>query len=169
MLKAQFRRAIPMADEIQGRPAEESKKDTVRINLPPGLAGRGPGPSGPMPPPGAKIVPTPAPASSPEEEAKKETAVLGRPVDAPKPKKDTSRVQVVAARPSSAGVKLRRDEPAPATAPAPAMALAGAPTAHAQSSTMMAAAPSGGDTVLSVVAMVLSIVVAGYLAWIVFG
>ena len=32
-----------MADENleQNRPAEESKKDTVRINLPPGLTGRG--------------------------------------------------------------------------------------------------------------------------------
>ncbi len=156
-----------MADEIQGRPAEESKKDTVRINLPPGLAGRGPAPSGPLPPPGSKIVPTPAPAASPEEEAKKETAVLGRPVEAPKPKKDTSRVQVVAARPTSPGVKLRRDEPVPA-APA-AAAPAAAPTAQAHSQVMMAAGPSGGDVGLSVVAMVLSIVVAGYLAWIVFG
>lgn len=153
-----------MADEIQGRPAEESKKDTVRINLPPGLAGRGSAPSGPMPPPGARIVPTPAPAASPEEEAKKETAVLGRPVDAPKPKKDTSRVQVVAARPSSPGVKLRRDEPTPA---APA-ASATAPVAPMRAPAM-AAAPSGGDVGLSLAAMVLSIAVAGYLAWIVFG
>jgi hypothetical protein len=169
MLKTQFRRVISMADEIQGRPPEESKKDTVRINLPPGLAGRGAAPSGPMPPPGAKIVPTPTPSASPEEEAKKETAVLGRPVEAPKPKKDTSRVQVVAAKPSSSGVKLRRDEPAPAPTPA-ATPVAPAPTVRAQSSAMMAAAaPSGGDVALSLVAMVLSIAVAGYLAWIVFG
>jgi hypothetical protein len=156
-----------MADEIsgQGRPAEESKKDTVRINLPPGLAGRGSAPGGPMPPPGAKIVPTPSPAASPEEEAKKETAVLGRPVDAPKPKKDTSRVQVVAARPSSPGVKLRRDEPAPAALPTPTST---APVAHG-TGLVMAAAPSGGDIGLSVAAMVLSLAVVGYLAWIVFG
>jgi hypothetical protein len=153
-----------MADEIQGRPAEESKKDTVRINLPPGLAGRGAGPSGPLPPPGAKIVSTPAPAASPEEEAKKETAVLGRPVDAPKPKKDTSRVQVVAARPGSPTVKLRRDEPAPAAPPAPATAL----VAHTMAP-VMAAGPSGGDVGLSLAAMVFSLAVAGYLAWIVFG
>ena len=158
-----------MADEIQGRPPEESKKDTVRINLPPGLAGRGAPPAGPTPPPGAKIIPTPTPAtSSPEEEAKKETAVLGRPVEAPKPKKDTSRVQVVAARPSSPSVKLRRDEPAPA-APAAATAVASAPAARSPSPVMMASEPSGAETGLAVAAMVLSIAVAGYLAWIVFG
>jgi hypothetical protein len=33
----------------------------------------------------------------------------------------------------------------------------------------MAAAPSGGDIGLSVAAMVLSLAVVGYLAWIVFG
>ncbi|HUJ11801.1 MAG TPA: hypothetical protein VL171_17460 [Verrucomicrobiae bacterium] len=153
-----------MADEIQGRPPEESKKDTVRINLPPGLAGRGTPHVGPTPPPGAKIIPTPAPAASPEEEAKKETAVLGRPVDAPKPKKDTSRVQVVAARPSSPTVKLRRDEPAPAVATAPLAAPAAGPASRP-----MAAAPSGGDALLSLLAMVLSLGVVGYLAWIVFG
>jgi hypothetical protein len=155
-----------MADEIpeQSRPAEESKKDTVRINLPPGLAGRGAVPSGPMPPPGAKIVPSPGPAGSPEEEAKKETAVLGRPVEAPRPKKDTSRVQVVAARPAGPdaqrpAVKLRHDEPAPASA-----------TAMAPSSVRTTVVvPSGGGAGLSVVAMVLSIGVAGYLAWLVFG
>jgi len=158
-----------MADEIQGRPPEESKKDTVRINLPPGLAGRGAPPAGPTPPPGAKIIPTPAPTtSSPEEEAKKETAVLGRPVEAPKPKKDTSRVQVVAARPSSPSVKLRRDEPAPA-APAAATAVASAPSAPPPSPVMMASAPSGAETGLALAAMVLSIAVAGYLAWIAFG
>jgi hypothetical protein len=41
--------------------------------------------------------------------------------------------------------------------------------APASSQVMMTAGPSGGDVGLSVVAMVLSIVVAGYLAWIVFG
>ena len=159
-----------MADDIQGRPAEESKKDTVRINLPPGLAGRGAPPTGPTPPPGSKIIPTPAPAAaSPEEEAKKETAVLGRPVDAPKPKKDTSRVQVVAARPGPVGgVKLRRDEPAPAAAIA--SATASTPSAPAPSPMMMAApASTGGDSGLAIAAMVLSIAVAGYLAWIAFG
>ena len=158
-----------MADQIpeQSRPAEESKKDTVRINLPPGLAGRGTAPSGPMPPPGSKIVPSPSPSTSPEEEAKKETAVLGRPVEAPKPKKDTSRVQVVGAKSAAPeaqrpAVRLRRDEPASVSATATASA------APAPMPTMVALS-SGGDVGLSVVAMVLSICVAGYLAWLVFG
>ena len=160
-----------MADETPepSRPAEESKKDTVRINLPPGLTGRGTAPGGPAPPPGAKIISTPTPAASPEEEAKKETAVLGRPMEAPKPKKDTSRVQVVPAKPASPeaqrpGVKLRRDEPAPSSGPFAGPA-ASAPARMAP----VAAAPSGADAGLSVVAMILSIVLAGYLAWLTFG
>jgi hypothetical protein len=153
-----------MADEKpeQERPPEEAKKDTVRINLPPGLTGRSP--SGPSAPPAPKPA-APKPAASPEEEAKKETAVLGRPAEAPKPKTDTSRVQVVSAKPSPAAaqrpaVKLRRDEPA--AAPAPAAAVA--PTAsHAPAS-----AASGADVGLSVVAMILSLGVAGYLAFLTF-
>jgi hypothetical protein len=164
-----------MADQTpeQSRPAEESKKDTVRINLPPGLTGRGAAPGGPAPPPGAKIISTPAPSTAiPEEEAKKETAVLGRTIEAPKPKKDTSRVQVSPARPASPeaqrpGVKLRRDEPAPAFGPSPVGGPAAA--SSARMAPMAAAAPSGADAGLSVVAMVLSIVVAGYLAWLTFG
>src|ERR1017187_907143 len=100
--------------------AEESKKDTVPINLPPGLTGRGaPAPPGVQPPPPLKPK-QPGPPVNPEEEAKKETAVMGRPAEAPKPKKDTSRVQATAAKPVSAEtprptVKLQRD-----AAPAPA-------------------------------------------------
>ncbi|HUJ08564.1 MAG TPA: hypothetical protein VL171_00925 [Verrucomicrobiae bacterium] len=156
-----------MADEKpeQERPAEEAKKDTVRINLPPGLTGRGTGPAGPTAPPGAKIVP-PKPAASPEEEAKKETAVLGRPAEAPKPKQDTSRVQVVAAKPSPTPgqrptVKLRRDEPSPAPAPVAAAPAAARPVATAPG--------SAADLGLSVVAMILSLLVVGYLAWLAFG
>jgi len=156
-----------MADEKpeQEKPAEEAKKDTVRINLPPGMAGRGP--AGPTPPPGAKIISPGAPASP--EEAKRETAVLGRPVEVPKPKKDTSRVQVVAPKPSTGetprpSVKLRRDEPSPVSTPTTAVA-APAPVA----ASVMAAEPSGADLGLSVVAMVLSVVLAGYLAWLAFG
>jgi hypothetical protein len=170
-----FRRAYHMADQIpeQSRPAEESKKDTVRINLPPGLTGRGAAPGGPAPPPGARIISTPSPATaSPEEEAKKETAVLGRAMEAPKPKKDTSRVQVTTPKPASPeaqrpGVKLRRDEPAPASGPSPAGGPAAA--APARMAPMAAAAPSGANAGLSVVAMILSIVLAGYLAWLTFG
>ena len=157
-----------MADEKpeQERPAEEAKKDTVRINLPPGLAGRGAGPISPSAPPAPKAAPS-KPAASPEEEAKKETAVLGRPAEAPKPKQDTSRVQVVAAKPSPAAgqrptVKLRRDEPTPP--PTPAVGPTPPPSAARAS-----AAPSGADVGLSVLAMILSLAVAGYLAYLVFG
>ena len=65
-----------------------------------------------MPPPPKPKAP--GPAVNPEEEAKKETAVMGRPAEAPKPKKDTSRVQVTAAKPATPEaprptVKLRRE------------------------------------------------------------
>ena len=108
-----------MADEIpeQKRPEEESKKDTVRINLPPGLTGRGT-PGAGAPPPSATAKPkVPGAPASPEDEAKRETSVMARPTEAPRPKKDTSRVQVVAAKPITAGaprpqIKLQQDEPA---------------------------------------------------------
>src|SRR5258707_923621 len=116
-----------MADEIpeQNKPQEESKKDTVRINLPPGLAGRGGAPSV-TPPASVPLRPT-APSANPADEAKKETAVMGRPVEAPKPKKDTARVQVSPAKPAATearpALKLRQEEeatPAPAVTPVPA-------------------------------------------------
>jgi hypothetical protein len=173
-------------DQIQR--AEESKKDTVRINLPPGLTGRGapPSPSAvPPPPPKPKA---PGPAVNPEEEAKKETAVMGRPAEAPKPKKDTSRVQVTAAKPATPEaprptVKLRREDegappaPAPGAAPAAASTTPGLkppPTTRAVPgpkpvAAAMAGGPSGFDVVLSLVALVLSLAVAGYLAFLTFG
>jgi hypothetical protein len=150
---------MPMADEKpeQMNPEEESKKDTVRINLPPGLTGRG----GPTPPTGApvsKAPPRPAPVS-PEDEAKRETAVMGKPSTAPKPKSDTSRVQVTAAKPAvpetpRPTVKLRRDETAPVTVPAAAPAQPA----------LAAAAPSGAETGLAIGAIVLSVAVLVYLA-----
>lgn len=167
-----------MADENpeQIRPEEESKKDTVRINLPPGLTGRGvpPAPSGAAP--AARPRP-PGPPVSPEEEAKKETAVMGRPAEAPKPKKDTSRVQVAAAKPIAPepprpAVKLRREEEIPA-APAAAAATAAAPAARtaarAAQAPAAASAPSGAQLGLSIAAIVLSIAVVGYLAFVAFG
>ncbi|MCX7886233.1 MAG: hypothetical protein N3B01_03105 [Verrucomicrobiae bacterium] len=77
----------------------ESKKDTVRINLPPGVQ-----------PAAAKPV-----AAS--EQAKKETAMMGMPSE---PKKDTSRVAVPTAKPAGTDVprptvRLRR-EPIPTPA-----------------------------------------------------
>jgi hypothetical protein len=159
-----------MADETlePKRPEEESKKDTVRINLPPGLTGRG-GPGTGAPPPAAKPK-TPGAPGIPEEEAKKETSVMARPAEVPKPKKDTSRVQVVAAKPITAdagrpAVKLRREEEAApeASAAAPAATPAGKGAKPA------AGASSAAESALSILAIVLSVAVAGYLAYIAFG
>ena len=154
-----------MADETPQRPAEELKKDTVRINLPPGLTGRSATPSISPPTPAPSNRP-PGPPVSPEEEAKKETAVMGRPAEAPKPKKDTSRVQVTAAKPVAAEsprptVKLQRD-------PGPAPAPAGIPAAAPAAARVTAGTSDGGGGALSLVAMVLSLAVAGYLAYLAF-
>jgi hypothetical protein len=149
-----------MADEKppQSLPEEEAKKDTVRINLPPGLTSRAGAPAPPRPRPA-----TPGPA---DDEAKKETAVMSTPVVTPKPKKDTSRVQVPTAktpapeapRPS---VKLKREEP-----PAPPPQAAAAPPPPKAVKTVAASAPSGADTGLAVGTLVLSLGVVGYLAYV---
>lgn len=162
-----------MADETPEQPKpteEESKKDTVRINLPPGLTGRSSAPisGGGAPPPPAKTK-APPPPVSPEDEAKRETAVMGRPAETPKPKKDTSRVQVSAAKPAvpetpRPTVKLRREEQEEPPAGTHAATLAAAAPKVAA-----VAAPSGGDTVLSLLAMLLSIAVAAYLGLQAFG
>jgi len=160
-----------MADEKPIIPGEESKKDTVRINLPPGITGRS---SGVTPPPSAPVQRPPSTPGTPEEEAKKETAVIARPTEAPKPKRDTSRVQVAAAKPITAEtprptVKLRREDeaPAPVAAAAPATGPAGkgAPRPIAAAG----AAPGGMEVGLSLAAIVFSIAVAGYLAFVAFG
>jgi hypothetical protein len=151
-----------MADEkpLQELPGEENKKDTVRINLPPGLTGRPTAPTGAPPPrPAAPKAPTPS-----DDESKKETAVMGTPVAIPKPKKDTSRVQVSAAKPAPPPetprptVKIKRDE-APAAVP-PTVA------ATQPATRPVAAAASSADAGLSVAAMVLSLGVLGYLAYV---
>ena len=137
---------------------EESKKDTVRINLPVGVTGRSGG-SIPPGPPTQKL--------KPEQEAKKETAVMGAPV--PAAKKDTSRVQVAAAKPSAPEmprptVRLRREESAPsapAAAPVAPVAVAHGPA--------VATAASGADIVLAIGAMLLSIGVLVYLVIVVRG
>jgi outer membrane biosynthesis protein TonB len=155
-----------MADEkpVQEPTGEESKKDTVRINLPPGLTGRPTGSSG-APTPAPRPA-TPKPPAAPEDEAKKETAVMGTPITAPKPKKDTSRVQVSAAKPAAPEtprptVKLKRDDAPPAVPPTVA--------ATAPSAGPAAAAPSSADSGLLVAAMVLSLAVLGYLAFVAMG
>jgi hypothetical protein len=164
-----------MADEKpQIPPPDESKKDTVRINLPAGLAGKATAaPAGVTPT--VKLRPSPAPGAPPDE-AKKETAVMGAPVTPPKPKKDTSRVEVPAAKPTvpevpRPTVKLKREEapvemPTVASAPAPTVA----PTTMSSagpSPIMMKSGPSAIDVVLSVVAMIASLAVVGYLYMIV--
>ena len=156
-----------MADEKppQPSPDEESKKDTVRINLPPGLTGRSTTPT-PAGAPPARPIPA-GPPATPEDESKKETAVMGTPVAAPKPKKDTSRVQVSAAKPAvpempRPTVKLKRDEAPAAVSPTVA---ATAPAARPAA----VAAPSGADAGLAFVAIVLSLAVLGYLAFLVYG
>jgi hypothetical protein len=89
---------------------------------------------------------------------------MGRPAEAPKPKKDTSRVQVTAAKPVAAEsprptVKLQRD---------PAPAAAGIPAAAPAAARVTAGTSDGGGGALSLVAMVLSLAVAGYLAYLAF-
>lgn len=157
-----------MADETSDqRPPEEMKKDTVRINLPPGLTGRSATPSISPPASAPSLRPPSGPPGSPEEEAKKETSVMGRPVEAPKPKKDTSRVQVTAAKPAAPEsprptVKLQQATPAPA---ATSVAVAAAPAAARVTA---GASDGGGGGALSLIAMVLSLVVAGALAYLAF-
>src|SRR5580698_1972459 len=147
-----------MADETPDqRPPEEMKKDTVRINLPPGLTGRSATPSISPPTSSPSLRPPSGPPGSPEEEAKKETSVMGRPVEAPKPKKDTSRVQATAAKPVTPEsprptVKLQQATPAPASA-------VGIPAATPAATPARVVVSDGGGGALSLVAMVLSLIV----------
>ncbi len=146
----------------QINPGDDSKQDTVRINLPPNLAGKTGAPAGG--PSTVKLKPATSPGAS-QDEAKKETAVLGRPAQTPRPKSDTSRVQVAGAKPGGVPetprptVKLKQPESpaaakavAPAPAPAPVTAAAASPEA------------SGASAGLSLAAMVMAIVTAVYLA-----
>lgn len=139
------------------RPMEdESKKDTVRINLPAGGPARAATPVPPGPP---------TQKLKPEGDPKKDTAVMGTP--APQPKRDTSRVQVAAAKPTAPEtprptVRLRREESAaPSAIVAPSAAPAPAP--------VIALKPSGAEVSLAVGAMVLSIAVLAYLASVALG
>ena len=154
-----------MADEKpdQSKSEEETKKDTVRINLPPGLGGRGATSPPPSAPPTPKVKPEPK-ESTTEDEAKKATAVMGKPVETPKPKKDTARVHVPSAKPSvpempKPTVKLRREaEAAPGESDAEAT-----PTAMAPAVGVQPAAASGVDAGLALISIVLSLAVLVYL------
>ena len=145
---------------------DESKKDTVRINLPPGLTGKAAAPA-PGGPPTVKLKPA---GPGGEDEAKKETAVMGKPAETPKPKSDTSRVQVSGTKPAvpetpRPTVKLKQlDAPA---APRPA-APTPPPIAVGAGAGVMAE-PSGALAGLSLAAMVLAVLTAVYLAMLAFG
>lgn len=93
-------------------PDDESKKDTVRINLPPGVMGQSATAK-----PVAEDQSKRDTAAIGAEQAKKETAMMGMPAEA---KKDTSRVAVPAAKPTIADmprptVRLRREPGAGST------------------------------------------------------
>jgi hypothetical protein len=182
---------------------EESKKDTVRINLPPSVTGKPPQKPGsatqpvggsdvtqplvpPGPPPARPVMPdvtqpiTPpgttqplAAPGAPSDEAKKETAIMGKPPATAVPKADTSRVTVssstsptVAPESPRPTVKLRRETEVPAAATAPAPETAPAPKPPGPSTSVVT---SGVDAGLALAAMVLSLAVVGYLAYLVFG
>lgn len=186
---------------------EESKKDTVRINLPPSITGKPPQKPGaatqpvsgsdvtqplvpPGPPPARPAMPdvtqpitppgTTQPLAAPGapadlSEAKKETAVMGKPPATALPKADTSRVSVPSSTSPTAApeaprptVKLRRETEAPAVVPT-AEALAAKPAVPGTSVGPTTVVTSGVDTGLAVAAMVLSLAVVGYLAYLVFG
>ena len=169
-----------MADENQVNDdfQDESKRDTVRINLPQGGGGKSPltpTPTVRLKPVGAanvapstidtrKATAAIAPAAAPTQTKKDTTAVAIAPVTpvAAQPKKETSHVQIPAAKPTvpempRPTVKLKREEP-----PVPA-----APTvvteADASSEPVEVGSAIGGlDLGLALAAMVVALVVAGY-------
>ena len=162
-----------MADETpqQASPQEEGKKDTVRINLPPGMAGRtgAPPPVNPAGSATTRLKPA-GPAGPPDDESKKETAVMGAPAATPKSKKDTSRVQLATPKPGPPEparpvVRLKQEEPPPPSSPASPLA---APRVVA-STPAGAAAPSGADVGLAIGSIILSGAVLVYLALVAMG
>ena len=159
-----------MADEKPVPSQEDSKRDTVRINLPPTGPGGTPSTGGPSTVK-LKTVSVSGTTQTPEE--KEATVIIGRPT-APggKPKADTSQVEVAGAKPTTPEtprptVKLRREaRPSPTPAPAPATPSTAKATPAPVSA--IAAAPSGMDTGMAIAAMVLAIAVTAYLAYVAF-
>ncbi len=147
-----------MADDQQ-----DINKETVRINLPPGLTGK----SSPVPPPSqsatTKIRIGPTEGTSPVDDAKRETSVLEKTTVVPKPKADTAKVNVSSAKPITPEmprptVKLRRDpEPTPSPSISARSSTPAEPVATESSL-------SGVDIALNIVAMVMSLAVLAYLA-----
>ena len=104
-----------MADEqpLQNIPLDDDKRDTVRINLPQGPAGKPPA----MPTPTVRLRPPgTAPAVNPSAEHKKATAAISQPALPTKPKKDTAQVATATADSATANPKkdtARVQMPAP--------------------------------------------------------
>ena len=157
-----------MADEKPVPSQEDSKRDTVRINLPPTGPGGTPSTGGPSTVK-LKTVSVSGTTQTPEE--KEATVIIGRPT-APggKPKADTSQVEVAGAKPTTPEtprptVKLRR-EARPSPAPAPATPSTAKATPAPVSA--IAAAPNGMDTGMAIAAMALAVAVTAYLAYVAF-
>ena len=168
-----------MADEqpLQNIPLDDEKRDTVRINLPQGTAGKPPM----MPTPTVRLRPPGTPSvAAPSTEHKKATAAISQPAAPAKakkdtaqvatadsasanPKKDTARVQMPVAKPSlpempRPTVKLKREEP-----PAPAPVATPKPVAPPVSVEAVPSGIGGIDVGLAVAAMLVALAVAGYL------
>ena len=172
---------MAMADENQVNNdfLDESKRDTVRINLPQGGAGKPPA----TPTPTVRLKPAGAPSVAPAPaDARKATAAISlptapaqpkkataaiTPVAPPQPKKDTSRVVAPIAAPTAAKptvpemprptVKHKREEP-PVIATPVVESDASTPAA-----TEAVATTSMLDVGLALAAMVVALAVAGYL------
>lgn len=120
-------------------PDDESKKDTVRINLPPNAASRLPSPLPKAVSEQAKHDTAPVgsdqakketsmmgmPPAAGDSQAKKQTMLMGSPIPPSEAKKETSRVAVPSVKPAvpempRPTVRLRRDAPSSPASPQPA-------------------------------------------------
>jgi len=151
-----------MADEKSIPPQEDSKKDTVRINLPP-VTHIGTAPPGGPATVKLSLSPTGGPIQTPEE--KEATAIIGKTPPIARVKADTSQVDMgVGKRPVAPTprptVKLRREPEPVAAAPAvDATASVAAPGVVSES--------GDSENGLAIAAMALALVVMAYLAYVV--
>ena len=150
-----------MADENQVHDdfQDESKRDTVQINLPQGGSGKAPF----KPTPTVRLKPGGVASGAPATlDTKKATAAIALPVAPAQSKKDTSPVKVPASKPTvpempRPTVKLKREEP-----PAPAASVS-EPVTAATEPAESDSATSLLDIGLAIAAMVVALAVAGYL------